>query len=312
MFSIVVPAYNEEETLGVTCDRLTRVCADLRSRCRIDKTEVIFVDDGSRDSTAAILRARSAESSSPEHSMKLLRFSRNFGHSAAVFAGLENVSGDLIAIIDADLQDPPELLVEMVQLLRAENADVVFGQRRKRAGESVFKKFTAWFFYRFINFLSGTDIPKDTGDFRVITREVCDALVKLQEPEPFMRGLVAWIGYKQLAFPYDRQPRLLGETKYPFKRMLRFALQAILSFSSFPLKLSIYLGLFGVFFSILMTGFALMVWIEGRALPGWTSLMIVFSFFQSVTLVLMGGMGLYVGRVHTATQQRPRFILRKD
>lgn len=312
MLSIVVPAYNEEETLALTCERLSKVCADLRSQCAITQTEVIFVDDGSRDKTAQVLKVETAKHQTDAHLMRVLQFSRNFGHSAAVFAGLENAKGDLVAIVDADLQDPPELLIAMVQKLRAENVDVVYGQRLKRAGESVFKKITAWFFYRFINILSGTDIPKDTGDFRVITREVCDTLIRLQEPEPFMRGLVAWIGYKQLAFPYDRQPRVLGETKYPFKRMLRFALQAILSFSSFPLKLSLYLGLMGIVLSFLMAGFAFTIWWEGRALPGWTSLMIMFSFFQSVTLILIGGMGLYVGRVHTATQHRPRFILRKD
>lgn len=308
--SIVLPVYNERDALSHTLERLAAIVPRLRNECRLEAVTLVFVDDGSADGSAQILR--DLKTKYADIPFKILRFSRNFGHSAAVFAGLEATETELVAIVDADLQDPPELLVDMVNLLNAESADVVYGKRRARAGEGLFKLFSAWFFYRLINALSGTDIPRDTGDFRVITREVRDAVVRLPESEPFLRGLVAWVGYKQLPFLYDRQPRLHGETKYPFKRMLRFAVQAIMSFSSFPLKLAIYLGLAGVTLSSALGLYALAIWLRGIALPGWTSVVIAFSFGQSLTLFLVGVMGMYVGRVHTATQNRPRYILRKE
>ena len=267
--SIIVPVYNEEEAISVTCKKLIETVRSFPAAAGIQKTEIVFVDDGSRDRSASILMGEAKNAGDVE--IKVLQFSRNFGHSAAVFAGIGAGEGDLYAIIDADLQDPPELIGQMIQMLKQTQVDVVYGQRRQRAGESLFKKFSAWFCYRLINSLSGTDLPKDTGDFRVMTREVRDAVLSLNETEPFLRGLVAWVGFKQIPLVYDRQPRLLGETKYPFKKMLRFALQAIMSFSSFPLKLSIYFGLFGIFLSSAMSLYAFAIWYEGRALPGWTS-----------------------------------------
>ncbi len=310
MLSIVIPVYNEAEAIEVTTKRLLSVANQIRNECSINKVQLVFVDDGSADRSADILK--SLAKTSGETQIKILQFSRNFGHSAAVFAGLEHADGDLFAIIDADLQDPPELLIPMIQALTNNKYDVVYGQRRVRQGESLFKKFTAWVFYRLINMLSGTEIPRDTGDFRVMTQEVREVVLSLKEREPFLRGLVAWVGFKQLAFPYDRQPRLLGETKYPFKKMLRFAVQAIMSFSSFPLKLSIYVGILGIILSSVISVYAIMIWFDGRAIPGWTSLIIGFTYGQSITFFLIGVMGLYLGRVHTALQDRPRYILRKE
>ena len=308
--SIVVPIFNEVESVAVTTDRLARVSDGLKKNNNIAKVTLVLVNDGSTDGTSEALKEL-PQKHQHQVDIKVLEFSRNFGHSAAVFAGLESADGSLVAIVDADLQDPPELLGEMIDMLRREKADVVYGKRRKRSGETVFKKFTAWAFYRLINAMSGTDIPRDTGDFRVITKQVRDVLVELQESEPFLRGLVAWVGYKQLPFAYDRQPRLLGETKYPFKRMFRFALQAMMSFSSLPLKAAVYLGLAGAGLTILAGLYALAIWWQGTAVPGWTSLVIGFAFGQSLTFLMIGVLGLYLGRVHTAVQKRPRYILRK-
>lgn len=310
--AIVIPVFNEEEAIGVTIDRLGEVASKILSDCQIGEIEFVFVDDGSRDHSAKILRERSKAWQSAQVSFRVVQFSRNFGHSAAVFAGLEMARGDLFAILDADLQDPPELLIPMIQTLNREKADVVYGLRRVRNGEGPFKRMTAWMFYRLMNVLSGTVIPKDTGDFRVITKEVRDIIVSLQEREPFLRGLVAWVGFNQVAFPYDRQPRTLGETKYPLRKMFRFAIQAIMSFSSFPLKIAIYLGMIGIICSTLIAAYALFIWYEGEAIPGWTSLIIGLSFGQSMTFTLIGVIGLYLGRIHTAIQGRPRYIVREE
>lgn len=310
MLSIVVPVFNEEAAIATTVRKLFEVSAQLRARCAIDRVQLVFVDDGSLDRSVDEIHAVGAPPLGI--SIEIVRFSRNFGHGPAVFAGLERGEGDLYAILDADLQDPPALLADMIETLRREKADVVYGLRRQRAGESVFKRLSAWAFYRAINWLSGTAIPKDTGDFRVLTREVRDAVLALGEREPFLRGLIAWVGYRQVPFAYDREPRRLGETKYPFRRMLRFGVQAILSFSSFPLKLSIYVGFAGMLASTAVATYAVFEWWNGVTVPGWASLIIGFSYGQSITFFLIGVLGLYVGRVHTASQGRPRYIVRQD
>jgi dolichol-phosphate mannosyltransferase len=242
----------------------------------------------------------------------VLRFSRNFGHSAAVFAGLSRVSGDLVAIIDADLQDPPELLSPMIQTLDKTGADVVYGQRSERKGESFLKRVTAWMFYRFLNLLSGVEIPRDTGDFRVMTREVSDAVSSLTEREPFLRGLVAWVGFKQVAFPYERQRREHGTTKYPLRKMIHFASHAIISFSLLPLRLAVYAGLLGMSCSLCLSVYALYLHAQGNTVPGWASIIVGFTFGQSTTLLVIGIIGIYLGRVHSSLQLRPRYILRGD
>ncbi len=311
--SVVVPVYNEAEALPHTVDRLLQVAESLIATSVVGTIEFTFVNDGSSDGTYEILsRQKSKIENAKGCSLNTLHFSRNFGHSSAVFAGLENSDGDLIAVIDADLQDPPELLAPMIETMDRTGADVVYGQRVNRGGEGVFKKLSAWAFYRLINILSGVSIPTDTGDFRVMTREVCDAVCSLQEREPFLRGLVAWVGFKQIGFHFERQERKYGVTKYPLRKMLRFAAHAILSFSVAPLRLAIYFGLMGMFASLALSIYAFFYFWTGSAIPGWASTIVGFTVGQSTTLLVVGIIGLYLGRVHGALQNRPRYILKKE
>ncbi|MBL7714600.1 MAG: glycosyltransferase family 2 protein [Bdellovibrionales bacterium] len=307
--SIVIPVFNEEETLPHTHQRLTRLTesAELASFRPI---EIIYVNDCSRDSSAKVLSKLKSEKL-PHTEVRVLEFSKNFGHSAAVLAGLEACKGDLISIIDADLQDPPELIPQMLARIGA-GFDVVYGKRISREKESWFKKFTAWAFYRLLNSLAGGSIPKDTGDFRVMTQEVRDALLRCQEQDPFLRGLVAWVGFRQEAFPYVREGRKYGETKYPFKKMLKFALLALVSFSSLPLRMALYVGFLGLIFVLGIGAWAAFAYFDGRAIPGWTSLLLGYLAGQSITLVLVGVIGVYVGRIFSEVRGRPRYILRRS
>lgn len=311
--SLIVPVYNEEHALPFTCARLRAAAVGLSERAEVQHTEFIFVDDGSQDGSSAVLNSERNKFNREGHaSCKVVRFSRNFGHSAAVFAGLEAATGDLVGIIDADLQDPPELLIDMIRELDKQGADVVYGQRVARQGEGFFKRLSAWAFYRVLNMLSGVDIPRDTGDFRVMTREVSDVVASLTEREPFLRGLVAWVGFKQIAFPYERHAREHGETKYPLRKMVRFAMHAILSFSLLPLRLAIYFGIAGVVFCGALAGYAFFHFWTGKTVPGWASTIMGFALGQSTTLIVVGIIGLYLGRVHMALQRRPRYIVRKE
>ena len=310
--SLVIPVYNEEEALRHTCQRLHATAETLVREKLVNKVEFVFVNDGSRDQSERVLREWTRGLKGPSIAAEVVSFSRNFGHSAAVFAGLSRAQGDLVAIIDADLQDPPELLGPMLEVMREEAADVVYGQRRRREGETLFKRFSAWAFYRAIGSLSGVDIPRDTGDFRLMTREVADQVRDLEEREPFLRGLVAWVGYKQVAFPYDRQAREYGVTKYPFKKMFAFAGNAIMSFSLFPLRLAMYFGVLGIGLSVSLAGYAIYRYWAGQVVPGWASLVLSFAFGQSITLILVGILGFYVGQIHLSLQRRPRFIVRRE
>lgn len=306
--SIVVPVYNEEECINVSFERLTAAISnsDLNSK----KIEYIFVNDGSRDKTPQILNSYKTKSSE-NCTFRVLHFSRNFGHSSAVLAGLEASKGELVAIIDADMQDPPELIPEMVKKI-SEGHDVVYGQRLSREGETFFKKMTAWFFYRLINSLASIDIPKDAGDFRVMTREVVNAVLSCEDHSPFMRGLVAWVGFRQLPYPYHREERKLGTTKYPLKKMLKFAWQAISSFSNTPLVFITYLGLGMTVVSAIIGIWALKQYLQGHVIAGWTSLLLGFIAGNAVTLLMLGIMGLYLGKVIDQVRGRPRYIVKKD
>lgn len=306
MISIIVPVYNEEECIQSSHDRISSALKVLSSAG--ENIELIYVNDGSRDSTPKILNSFS--SSDSKLAIKVLHFSRNFGHSSAVLAGLEASTGEIVGIIDADMQDPPELIPQMIAKLD-EGYEVVYGQRRKREGETFSKKLTAWAFYRVINILSSIEIPKDTGDFRVMKREVVEALLRCEDSSPFIRGLVAWIGFNQFAFPYDREERKLGLTKYPLKKMIKFAWQAISSFSNAPLIFIVYLGLIMTFFSSLIGLWALNQYFSGSTIPGWTSLLLGFLAGNSVTLLMLGIIGLYLGKVIDQVRHRPRYILRK-
>lgn len=304
--SVIVPVYNEEKTLSYTHERLLKLAAVPNLSSRL---EIIYVNDGSLDETPVMLDHLQANTSTTID-IKVIHFARNFGHSAAVTAGLTECTGDLIAIIDADLQDPPELIPEMVALIER-GWDVVYGQRTVRLGETHLKRLTAWLFYRILNLSTGVEIPRDTGDFRVITREVRDALLLCHDQEPFLRGLVAWVGFQQKAFPYVREPRRHGTTKYPFSKMVRFASNAILSFSSSPLQIATHVGLIGLALSVIIGIWALWTKLSGRAISGWTSLLGGTLVGQSVTLLCIGFIGSYTARIYRQVQGRPRFIVRQ-
>ena len=274
LLSIVIPCYNEEEVIGETIKRLKAFCFEL---VNLD-VELIFIDDGSRDRTRELLKSYAAEDSR----IRLIGFARNFGHQIAVTAGIDAAWGDAVVLIDADLQDPPEVVHEMIAKWR-EGYDVVYGTRTERPGESAFKLATARGFYRLLNRLSDVPIPLDTGDFRLMSRPVIDTLRAMPERDRFVRGMVSWVGFKQTALPYKRAERFAGESKYPLRKMLRFATDGILSFSTKPLQMSVGLGMFcaflalaGILYTLALRLFT-SVWVEG-----WTALMIAVLFIGGV------------------------------
>lgn len=301
--SIIVPCFNEELVITQTYDRLASVARDLSGY----ETELVFVDDGSRDGTLARLR----EFAEQDSSVRVIAFARNFGHQVAVTAGIDAAVGDALVIIDADLQDPPELIVEMIAKWR-EGYDVVYGTRVERSGESWFKLVTARAFYRLLNRLSNVPIPLDTGDFRLISRRVADALRAMPERDRFLRGMVSWVGFKQWALPYHRAARYAGETKYPLRKMFRFATDGILSFSSVPLRISVGLGLLSAALALLGILYALVlriftqIWVEG-----WTALMIAVLFIGGVQLISVGILGAYVGRIYNEIKGRPLYVVQE-
>jgi len=297
---VVVPAYNEEEVIRETYKRLTSVMVGMD-----EPYEIIFVNDGSRDKTAEII-AGFCES---DPSVRLINFTRNFGHMPAITAGMDNVRGEAIFVIDADLQDPPELFPEMAAKWK-EGYHVAYGKRIKRKGESWFKKITAKFFYRFIRRLTTVDLPADTGEFRLIDRRVCEAVSKLPEKHRYIRGLVSWVGFKQVAVEYVREERFAGETKYPLRKMVSFALDAITAFSYKPLKLATSLG----FFLSLASFIYLLIVLYQRfftssAISGWASTMGVILFSQGILLMILGLMGEYIGRIYEEIKGRPTYII---
>lgn len=302
-YSIIIPVYNEEAVVQETYRRLTRVMQVIG-----EPYELLFVNDGSRDRTAEIIEGL-AES---DNCVKLLDFSRNFGHQIAITAGMDYAGGDAIVIIDADLQDPPELIPQMIDKWR-EGYDIVYAQRAERKGETLFKKWTAALFYRTLRVLTEVDIPLDTGDFRLIDRKVCDAMRSLREKNRFVRGLVSWVGFRSAAVAYVREERFAGETKYPLKKMLRFSVDGITSFSYKPLKLATYLG-----FLISLASFIyLMISLGQRVftnstVAGWSSLIACLLLLNGVILIILGILGEYVGRIYDETKNRPLYILRNQ
>jgi dolichol-phosphate mannosyltransferase len=267
--------------------------------------ELIYVDDGSADATWDILK----ELQTSDNRVRVLRFTRNFGHQLAISAGLEHASGEAVVLIDADLQDPPECILDMVALWR-DGYDVVYGQRTERVGESAFKLWTAKWFYRLINRLTEIKTPLDAGDFRLMDRRVVEALKAMPERDRYVRGLVSWVGFRQTALPYRREARLAGKTKYPLNKMLRFALDGILSFSLVPLKLATGLGFIAAFFALLGIIYALIlrlfttIWISG-----WTLLFIALLFLGGVQLICLGIIGEYVGRSYYEAKRRPLYLI---
>jgi dolichol-phosphate mannosyltransferase len=240
-----------------------------------------------------------------------VNLSRNHGHQLALTAGLDLCRGEVILIIDADLQDPPELLGPMLETMRREHADVVYGVRRSRAGETPFKRATAHGFYRLLSRATDVDIPLDAGDFRLISRRALDALLAMPEQARFIRGMVAWIGFRQVPFGYDRDVRFAGETKYPFSKMFRFALDALTGFSSAPLKLASHAGLALSVLSVLLILYIGFAWASGRSIQGWTSLMLVVVVLGAVQMFVLALMGEYIGRLYNEAKRRPLYIVQE-
>lgn len=300
-YSIVVPVYNEEEVIHETYRRLKKVMNSTG-----ESYELIFVNDGSRDHTVDILKKYSQK----DECVILLDFSRNFGHQIAITAGMDYSRGRAVVVMDADLQDPPELILEMIDQWK-QGYDVVYARRTKRKGETYFKKQTAKLFYRFLHSMAEIEIPLDTGDFRLLDRKVCDQMNNLQEKNRFVRGLVSWVGFKQTAVEYERDERLAGESKYPLKKMLKLSMDGITSFSSKPLKLASYAGVtlssIGFFYLLVILFLKLFT---GIHVPGWSFFIAVQLFFSSITFFILGIMGEYLGRIYDEAKQRPLYIVR--
>lgn len=303
LLSVIIPCFNEETVIRNTYSEISGV---LRSAESLDY-ELIFVDDGSKDGTQAILKSLAAS----DRRVKLITFSRNFGHQPAVSAGLRYCQGDLAAIIDADLQDPPQVLPDMIKAMLAAGANSVYGVRKKREGETFFKLATARLFYRLLNSLAESHLPANTGDFRIIDRKIINSFNGLSENNKYIRGLMSWIGYKQIPFYYERQPRFAGVTKYTFKRMLRFASIAIFYFSKKPLKLATMVG-----FAAVLGGLLLSAWIvynhfrnPQQLVAGWPSVILTIIFFGGVQLITIGILGQYIGSLFDEIKKRPEFII---
>src|SRR5690349_19367645 len=301
--SIVVPCFNEEACLPTLHERLTAAARGAAG----DDYEIVLVNDGSRDSTWPIMRRLADE----DPHVVGVNLSRNHGHQLALTAGLDLCRGEVILIIDADLQDPPELLPQMLETMRRDGADVVYGVRRSRAGETPFKRATAHGFYRLLSRATEVEIPVDTGDFRLMSRRALDALLAMPEQARFIRGMVAWIGFKQVPFAYDRQERFAGETKYPLRKMVRFALDALTGFSSAPLKLASLAGFALSIGSLLLILYIAYSWLSGRSIQGWTSLMLVVVVLGAVQMFVLALMGEYIGRLYNEAKQRPLYVVQE-
>jgi polyisoprenyl-phosphate glycosyltransferase len=299
--SVVVPCYRSEAGLLELHRRITLSCRSLAQ----DSYEIILVDDGSGDGTWNGLANLAQEDSH----IVAIRLSRNYGHQLALTAGLSLIRGDLVFVLDDDLQDPPELLMPMHELMQQASADVVYGQRRSRSGETFFKTKTAMLFYRILSTATDLDIPLDTGDFRLMTRRVADAVVRMPERDRFIRGMVAWLGFKQVAFLYDREARFAGSTTYTFRKLLNFAVDAIVSFSVLPLRVATYFGALLTVVLAVIGAYALVGWLIHGAAPGWTSLTLLIVGVSTVQLLVLGVIGEYVGRIYLQSKQRPLFVI---
>lgn len=300
-YSIIIPMYNEEAVIEETYRRLKKVMGSTG-----ESYELLFVNDGSMDRSALMIR----DYARWDESVKLIDFARNFGHQIAITAGMDYAVGDAVVIIDADLQDPPELILDMIAKWK-EGYEVVYARRTRRSGETRFKKWSASLFYRVLRASTDTDIPVDTGDFRLIDRKVCDEMKRLPEKNRFVRGLVSWVGFRQTAIEYERDERLAGETKYPLKRMLKLSLDGITSFSYKPLKLAGYVGAI-----LSVGGFIYMLTVIGSAIftdstiKGWPSIVSIMLMFNGFILIMLGILGEYVGRIYDETKSRPLYIVR--
>jgi len=316
LVTLVFPIFNESQVIGKLIGRLDDVVAELRCGALPEgetvalpmmEIEVICVNDGSRDDSLAQL----TEAAKTRSYLRVLSFSRNFGHQAAVTAGMHYAQGDAVALLDADLQDPPELLPKMLHRWYRGGADVVYAVRMRREGETAFKKMTASWFYKLLRGMTSVDIPADTGDFRLMDHRVVEALNRMGESHRFLRGMSAWVGFKQEPIHYDRPARAAGETKYPFRKMFRFAMDALTSFSDAPLKLATNLG-------VMVAGAAILYGIitvvryffsHGSWQAGWASIITVLTLLSGVQLITLGLIGEYIGRIYDEVKGRPLYLI---
>lgn len=298
--SVVIPCYNEQEGLAELYRRVTAVCQEMAT-----PYELVLVNDGSRDGTWPIIQ----DFANNDAAVIGINLSRNHGHQLALTAGLSQCRGRRILILDADLQDPPELLPRMMEVMDESLADVVYGERRTRSGETHFKRATAFLFYRIIDSLTDVSIPHDTGDFRLMTRRVLDVFLQMPERHRFTRGLISWIGFLQVPLPYDRDKRFAGETKYPLSKMVRFAMDGITTFSTKPLALANLCGFAMACISMVLGVFSLGAWISGSTIVGWTSIMAVVTTVSTFQFLLLGIFGEYLGRIYEQSKGRPLFVI---
>ncbi|WP_263703254.1 glycosyltransferase family 2 protein [Bacillus thuringiensis] len=302
LISVVVPMYFEEEVAQECYNRLKSVM--LQNNINY---EFVFVNDGSTDRTMEIL----SEIAANDYRTKIVNFARNFGHQVAVTAGIAAAKGDAIVIIDADLQDPPEVIPELIAKWE-EGYEVVYAKRKQRKGETWFKLLTAKYFYKFLNYMSDIDIPKDTGDFRIIDRKIADVFNQMTERNRFIRGMMSWVGFRQTYVEYERDERFAGETKYPLKKMIKFASDGIIAFSTKPLRIVMTLGLLSVLISIIVLLYTITVKIIGNGTQtGWASIMVAITFFSGIQLLGLGIVGQYIARIYDESKNRPIYIVKE-
>lgn len=303
--SFIIPCYNEEEALPILYQRLNEVSDKLKDY----NCEFIFIDDGSKDKTEEIIENLNKQ----DNRIKLYSFSRNFGHQAAVSCGIHNCQGDIAIIIDADLQDPPEIIPDMINEYEKSKTPIIYGKRISRDGERLFKKLTASIFYRLINLLSEVQFPVDTGDFRLIDKTVIEAYKSFSENPKYIRGLISWMGFEQKAFEYKRESRVAGTTKYTLKKMLRLALTGILSFSIKPLRISLYFGMISILIAIAFSlrVFYLYLFSPMELVKGWASTIIIILFMGGVQLISLSVMSEYLANLFNEVKKRPEYIIKK-
>ena len=306
ILSLILPIFNEQEVIPELHRRLTDFLAELPELQ--GQWEVIFINDGSSDKSPGMLD----ELQNAEPRFKVVHFARNFGHQVAITAGIDRAEGDAVVVMDADLQDPPEVVKNMLIKWR-EGFDVVYGVRTKRIGETVFKRATASLFYRMMNAALGVKIPKDAGDFRLMSRAVVLTMRGLREKHRFMRGLVAWVGFRQTAVNYERPERFAGETKYPLRKMIKFALDGVTSFSTSPLRIATWMGAVTGMGAVALGLWALYIKLfTDSSVQGWTTIMILVALSASGQMLMLGLLGEYVGRIYEEIKQRPLYVVAKE
>ena len=303
LISVIIPTFNEEKVISECYNRLVNVFI----KHQLGGYEFLFINDGSHDNSLEILK----DLASRDSQLKIVNFSRNFGHQAAVTAGLHECNGDIAIIMDADLQDPPEIIPEMVKIYEKEKCNVVYGVRIKRKGENFFKIQTAKLFYRFLNFISNESFPLDAGDFRLVDKKIITVFRSLPEKNKYIRGLIGWLGFKQCPVYYDRESRFAGETKYPFRKMLRFAAVGLFYFSKKPLKLATNIGFLSIIVGLGLAIFLFlnMIFKFNYVVTGWTSTIIIIIVFGGVQLLTIGVLGQYIGSLFDEVKCRPEYII---